>query len=93
MYTLFETKKFIKSLKRISNVSGGKKIVEEIRACLSILQTGKEIPINYKDHPLKGEFQGLRECHIRGDILLVYKIEKNKMVIVLVEIGSHSYLF
>ena len=93
MYTLFETKKFCKSLRRISNLSGGKKIVEEIKTCLSILQTGKGLPVNYKDHSLKGDYQGFKECHIRGDILLVYKIVQDKMVIVLVEVGSHSYLF
>lgn len=93
MYTIFETKKFCKSLKRISNLSGGKNIVKEIKTCLLLLQTGETLPANYKDHSLKGEFQGFRECHIRGDILLVYKIIQDKMVIVLVEIGSHSYLF
>lgn len=93
MYTLFETKKFIKSLKRISNISGGKKLIKETRECLLILQKGEKLSPKYQDHALRGEFLGYRECHIRGDALLVYKIEKDKMILILVEIGSHSYLF
>jgi len=93
VYTLFETKKFCKSLRRISSTKGGKKIIEELRNCLTILKNGKPLDLIFKDHALKGEFIGYRECHIRGDVLLVYKIEKDKMILVLVEIGSHSYLF
>lgn len=93
MYILFETKKFCKSLKRISNSNGGNKIIEDLKKCVGILRTGNILDSNYKDHALKGEFMGYRECHIRGDILLVYTIEKDKMILILVEIGSHSYLF
>ena len=27
----------------------------------------------YNDHKLKGNFKGCRECHIKPDLLLVYK--------------------
>ena len=44
-----------------------------------------------KDHELKGNWQGYREFHISGDLLLIYKIE-NK-ILYLVRIGSHAQLF
>lgn len=37
--------------------------------------------------------RGYRECHILNDWLLIYKIEKEKLVLVLSRTGSHSDLF
>ena len=45
----------------------------------------------YKDHQLKGNFDGCRECHIKPDLLLIYKVKEE--VIELIDIGSHSELF
>lgn len=32
------------------------------------------IPEKYKDHPLKGDKSGFRDCHIKPDLVLIYKI-------------------
>nr|WP_269799894.1 type II toxin-antitoxin system YafQ family toxin [Helicobacter pylori] len=45
----------------------------------------------FKDHSLVGEYKGCRECHIKPDVLLVYRIQNN--VLTLVRLGSHSELF
>jgi mRNA interferase YafQ len=45
----------------------------------------------YCDHFLKGDKNGLRECHIKPDLLLIYRLENNTLS--LVDIGSHSELF
>ena len=47
------------------------------------------------DHPLKGEWQGYRECHVGGDLLLIYKIDDSGRpgLVVLVRAGSHAELF
>jgi len=45
----------------------------------------------YKEHQLKGNFLGYMECHIRPDLLLIYRI--NNDVLELLDIGSHSQLF
>ena len=57
-----------------------------------MLAQGKKLPPEYKDHQLQGELQHYRECHIKGDLLLVYQIRKAELLLVLVEIGTHSYL-
>jgi mRNA interferase YafQ len=93
MYLIFETKNYCKSLQKIRSSVGGKKIIDEVNDCLRLLQKGIPLPSNYKDHSLRGEYVELRECHIRADVLLVYKVEKDKMILILAEIGSHSYLF
>ncbi len=58
---------------------------------LSILINKQPLPKEAKDHNLKGDFIGFRECHISGDLLLIYKIENNTLN--LVRIGTHSQLF
>jgi len=55
------------------------------------LLNGEELPRKYKDHSLKGNLRDYRECHIKPDLLLVYKI--NADTLELVDIGTHSYLF
>jgi mRNA interferase YafQ len=53
----------------------------------NILQT------QYKDHLLKGQWQGYRELHIENDWLLIYKIDSDNLILTLVRTGSHDNLF
>ncbi len=47
----------------------------------------------YKDHALKGQWIGYRECHIRPDWLLIYKIDRQRLTLVLTRTDSHTDLF
>jgi len=49
------------------------------------------LPVSNKDHPLKGEWRGYRDCHLKPDLVLIYR--KTKTSIELVRLGSHSELF
>lgn len=49
------------------------------------------LPEKYRDHELKGNWQGFRECHIKPDLLLIYELGERD--IQLVRLGSHSELF
>lgn len=62
---------------------------------LEILSSGEKLPLQYKDHQLihNKRFINCRECHIESDCLLVYQIVEDKLILLLVEIGSHSDLF
>ena len=31
------------------------------------------LPENYQDHALVGEWKGYRDCHIQGDLVLIYQ--------------------
>lgn len=44
-----------------------------------LLAKGDSLPEKYKDHALKGEYKGLRECHIMPDWLLIYEIYDDKL--------------
>lgn len=47
----------------------------------------------YKDHPLKGNWKGCRDCHIENDWVLIYRINEKEGTIIFERIGSHSELF
>ena len=58
-----------------------------------MLSNGEVLPEKYKNHPLKGQLKGYYDCHILPDLVLVYKIKKDKLILVLFDIGKHSDLF
>jgi addiction module toxin, RelE/StbE family len=46
----------------------------------------------YSDHDLSGEWAGYRECHIKPNLLLIYR-KSGADVLRLARLGSHSELF
>ncbi|MFZ2521945.1 MAG: type II toxin-antitoxin system YafQ family toxin [Minisyncoccia bacterium] len=91
MYKKIFTKRFEKSLKKVMHSGKIKRV--EIETAVEILASGKTLPLKYKDHSLHGSMHNLRECHIKGDLLLVYQIRKRELVLILIDIGNHSELF
>jgi mRNA interferase YafQ len=64
-----------------------------LKEVIDILANGEQLPEKYKDHSLMGNYSGYRECHIASDWLLIYRIEKNILILALTRTGSHSDLF
>nr|WP_231630885.1 type II toxin-antitoxin system YafQ family toxin [Helicobacter pylori] len=62
-----------------------------LREVILTLRKKEPLPPPFKDHALKGVWKPYRECHIKLDILLVYRVKDN--VLTLVRLGSHSELF
>ena len=60
---------------------------------IDMLSKGKTLPEKYKNHPLRGDLKGYYDCHILPDLVLVYKIEKERLVLILFDIDTHSNLF
>lgn len=50
------------------------------------------LPEKYRDHSLIGDWDGYRECHVKPDLLLIYKIS-DENTLRLARFGSHSELF
>ena len=57
------------------------------------LTDGKSLPLGNRDHALRGDYEGCRECHIAPDWLLVYLIENDILVLTLLRTGSHNDIF
>jgi len=51
------------------------------------------LPEEKRDHSLVGNYKGYRECHVRPDLLLIYKIKKKELELLLFRIGTHSDLY
>ena len=52
----------------------------------------KPLPPERRDHPLRGNWKGFRECHILPDWLLIYKIDGVHLILYLERTGTHSDL-
>jgi addiction module toxin, relE/stbE family len=51
------------------------------------------LALKYKDHALIGNYAGFRECHILPDWLLIYAVDKDKLILTVSRTGTHSDLF
>ena len=91
MYSLELSKHYKKSYAKIAY--SGRFPKEEIDFVVNTLLSGKKLDLKYRDHALLGEYAGYRECHIKPDLLLVYKIRDDVLMLFLLDIGSHSELF
>ena len=80
-----------RSLRKISRSGIFPKM--ELEYVIKKIQREEVLEIKYRDHRLSGNLAMNRECRIKPDLLLVYRIENNNLVLVLVNIGSHSDLF
>ena len=75
---------------------GAKRVAKRGKQQINLLQVVQAILSNalnesHKDHALKGNWAGHRECHIEGDWILVYRWEEN--LLILVDTGSHADVF
>ena len=102
MYRFKPSSKFRKQYKRLNQKD--KEITKKI---INRLLNDEILEAKYKDHKLVGKYAGFRECHIKPDLLLIYKKENNAsqrdaigdsgqlptLILVCIAIGSHSELF
>ena len=90
MLNIAFTNQYLKDLELMKRRNLPKSELDEVVKLLS-----EEQPLlpKHKDHALKGDFVGYRECHIRPNWLLMYKIDKLILTLVLIRTGTHSDLF
>ena len=88
--TIKTTKRFDKDLKKLKKRKYDLKLLTKI---INKLSDSEVLPEKYRDHYLTGDYKGFRECHIQPDWLLIYKIDKNILVLTLSRTGTHSDLF
>ena len=67
--------------------------IEKLDEVISKLSKGESLEEKYRDHSLTGIFEGLRECHIEPDWLLIYSIKNEILTLTLSRTGTHSDLF
>ncbi|MCL2149677.1 MAG: type II toxin-antitoxin system YafQ family toxin [Dehalococcoidia bacterium] len=84
------TNKMIRDVKRM--IKRGKD-VSRLTVTLDMLASQIKMPQKYNDHALKGEMIGFRECHIEPNWLLIYRVDKEELILLATGTGSHADLF
>ena len=90
--TLNETSQFRSDEKRIKR--SGRFEWEQIRAVVKSLMNDRALHERHRDHKLSGEYEGVRECHVAPDWLLIDDKDGDDTLaaLTLIRTGSHSEL-
>lgn len=91
-YKVVYSTRFKKSLKKIVKQN---KNIDELFDVINKLASKEELDFKYKNHKLIDDknYSNCYECHIRPDWLLIYQYNDQELLLLLVNTGSHSYLF
>jgi mRNA interferase YafQ len=92
MRAIERTTAFRKDLKREMAGKHKGKLEGLLAAVVPLLAEDRPLPVANRDHPLVGEWVDHRECHLRPDLLLLYR-KPDGTSLQLVRLGSHSELF
>ena len=90
MYEIEYTNSFKRSFKKCLKRGLYSHVFE---AALRILVEKGSLPQNYKPHKLSGKYRGLWECHLQPDWLLIWSQDDDKLILQLIDTGTHSDLF
>ena len=85
MLELKVTNQFRKDYKMVKKRGYDVNLLENV---IQMLLEEKKLPVRYREHELTGNYKGFRECHIMPDWLLIYSIEKDKIIF-----KSHSICY
>ncbi|MDR2561150.1 MAG: type II toxin-antitoxin system YafQ family toxin [Holophagales bacterium] len=80
---------FKRDYKKLKHSSADLELLDEI---LNLLVWDKKLPERAHDHALGGQWLDHRECHIKPDLLLIYK-KSDQDTLKLARLGSHASLF
>ena len=55
----------------------------------------KQAPLEprHRDHPLKGKWRGFRSCHIADDWVMVYKVDGDRLKLMLSRTWTHVDIY
>lgn len=88
MRHFLRTSQFKRDVKRLEKRG---KDIGKLKEVLQTLSLGDDLAERYSDHPLVGQYRGVRECHIEPDWLLIYELTES--MVILIRTGTHSDLF
>lgn len=88
MYIFKPTSRFKRQYKKLNQNDK-----QSAKAIINKLLNDEPLEPKHKDHKLTGQYEGFRECHIKPDLLLIYKKEGRVLILTCLAIGSHSELF
>jgi mRNA interferase YafQ len=91
MRTVKYTRRFKRDYRREKSGVLGKKLDTLLMEVVDLLVADKPLPQRNVDHELAGEWKDHRDCHLRPDLVLIYR-KPDAENLELVRLGSHSEL-
>lgn len=91
MRTIERTSQFKRDFKREAKGRYRALLAGEFIEILTALVEDRPLAVRYRDHALTGDWRDNRECHVRPDLLLIYR-KPDADTLQLIRLGSHSEL-
>lgn len=82
-YKISISKRFKKSMKALS--ASERELVLDV---VQLLASAQPLAPSYKDHALKGEYAGFRDCHVKPDLVLIYRVFDDILELYLARCGK-----
>jgi mRNA interferase YafQ len=89
MRRIERTKTFKRDYQRAVATPKHQDLENLLPAVLTLLATDTPLPAKYVDHALRGEWKDFRDCHVKSDLVLIYRKTGND-VLQLVRLGLHT---
>jgi mRNA interferase YafQ len=91
MRTISWSNPFQRDYRRIKKGRYGPILDEELRMVTDALAVGQPLEPRHRDHALIGNWLACRDCHLRPDLVLIYRVTPDSVEFL--RLGSHSDLF
>lgn len=85
-YELYESPRYVRDREYLEKNGYD---LADLDKVIVILLDGERLPRSFKPHKLKGNRDGLWDCHIKNDWILLYRYNSNGIVLEAVRTGSH----
>lgn len=92
MRTIDRSTAFKRDYKRESKGRHRATLDDALKPVLLALAADQSLDARHHDHDLSGDWAGYRECHVKPDLLLIYR-KSDSDSLRLARLGSHSELF
>jgi mRNA interferase YafQ len=92
MRTIDRSTAFKRDYKREARGQIGATLEAALLPVLAALANDEALELRLRDHELSGDWSGYRECHVKPDLLLIYR-KTDADTLRLARLGSHSELF
>ncbi|WP_100693929.1 type II toxin-antitoxin system YafQ family toxin [Bartonella sp. 1-1C] len=91
MRDIVYTKSFRRDLKRESRGRYADTLETDLLLVIKLLAENEPLKVQWRDHALTGQWQNCRDCHIKPDLVLIYR-KPDDEILELLRLGSHSEL-
>jgi len=91
MRTIKYTSRFKRDYKREQSGRHGRRLDADLKETVTRLANDEPLPRRCVDHPLAGDWNDHRDCHVKPDLILIYR-KPDDSSLELVRLGSHSEL-